>query len=320
MSATPSADSGASYGIKRILVAVDSSSVAARAATYIRYMVAPGVRLRIVSVAENPAVLVPLGSMADAELQTIRAELFRDASEAVAHVKEIFAPLGSDVDAEVLERSRQGGYTANALIDAATKWQADLVVVGARHHHGLLRWVEGTVSESVTTQASCSVLIVPASYEGEIHPFPRRILFALDGSQASLDALRFGLLFATPESSLRPVYVVDRAVRLTDLIPIHVLEDAFKDEGNTILAAAARVFANLANHVETGLVNTKRTGDDVPHPIVREARRWHADLVVVGTHGRRGLARWFLGSVADRTARITDIPLLLARPRQNSLS
>ncbi|RZF31249.1 universal stress protein [Paraburkholderia sp. UYCP14C] len=320
MSTTPSADGAASYGIKRILVAVDSSSVAARAAAYIRYMVAPGVRLHIVSVAENPAVLVPLGSIADAELQTIRAELFRDASEAVAHVKEIFAPLDSKVDVEVLERSRQGGYTANALIDAATKWQADLVVVGARQHHGLLRWVEGTVSEFVTTQASCSVLIVPASYEDEIHAFPRRILFALDGSRTSLDALRFGLQFATPESSLRAVYVVDRAVRLTDLIPIHVLEDAFKDEGNTILAAAARVFANLPNHVETGLIKTKQTGDDVPHTIVREARRWHADLVVVGTHGRRGLARWFLGSVADRTARITSTPLLLARPGPNSSS
>ncbi|MFP4896299.1 universal stress protein [Paraburkholderia sp. EG304] len=190
MSATPSADSAASYGIKRILVAVDSSSVAARAATYIRYMVAPGVRLRIVSVAENPAVLVPLGSMAYAELQTIRAELFRDASEAVAHVKEIFAPLGSEVDAEVLERSRQGGYTANALIDAATKWQADLVVVGARHHHGLLRWVEGTVSESVTTQASCSVLVVPASYEGEIHAMKARYMRYRAGSCLRLTGAR----------------------------------------------------------------------------------------------------------------------------------
>jgi nucleotide-binding universal stress UspA family protein len=281
-------------------------------------MAVPGVRVRIVSVAEDPAVLVPLGSMADAELRTIRTELFRDASEAVAHVKEIFATLDGEVDGEVLERSKRGGYTANTLIDAATEWQADLIVVGARHHHGLLRWAEGTVSEFVTTQASCSVLIVPASYEAEIHAFPRRILFALDGSQASLDALRFGLLFATPESMLRAVYVIDRAVHLTDLVPIHVLEDVFKEEGESILAAAAGVFSNLANHVEAGLVKTKRTGDDVSHTIVREARRWHADLAVVGTHGRRGLARWFLGSVADRTARITDTPLLLARPRPNS--
>ncbi|MFM0514472.1 universal stress protein [Paraburkholderia sp. RL17-373-BIF-A] len=315
---TSSANRAAASGIKRILIAVDSSSVAARAAAYIRYMAVPGVQVRIVSVAENPRVLVPLGSMTDTELQTARAELFRNANEAVAHVKEIFAPVNVDVDVGVLELSKQGGYTANALIDAATEWQADLLVVGARQHHGLLRWVEGTVSEFVTTQAPCSILIVPASYVAEIHESPRRILFALDGSGASLDALRFGLLFAAPESSLRAVYVIDRAVRLTDFVPIHVLEDAFKEEGRSILAAAAGVFANLSNRVETGLVKTELTGDDVPHTIVREAQRWHADLVVVGTHGRRGLARWFLGSVAARTARITQNPLLLARPRPNS--
>ncbi|MCC8402375.1 universal stress protein [Paraburkholderia sp. MMS20-SJTN17] len=315
-----SANSTAPSGIKRILIAVDSSSVAARAAAYIRYMTVPGVEVRIVSVAENPRVLVPLGSRTDAELQTARAELLRDASTAVERVKEIFVQVNVNVDVRVLELSRTGGDTANALIDAASEWQADLLVVGARQHHGLLRWVEGKVSEFVTTRAACSILVVPANYEAEIHAFPRRILFALDGSRFSLDALRFGLLFAAPESSLRAVYVIDRAVRLTDFVPIHVLEDSFKEEGENTLAAAAGVFANLPNHVESGLVKTKVSNDDVPHAIVREARRWHADLLVVGTHGRRGLARWLIGSVAERTARITHTPLLLARPRPNSSS
>jgi nucleotide-binding universal stress UspA family protein len=130
--------------------------------------------------------------------------------------------------------------------------------------------------------------------------------------------MRFGLQLATPEAHLRAVYVIDRAVRLTDFVPIHLLEDAFMDEGRTALANAAGVFANLSNHVETGLLRTKPASDDVPHKIVRESERWHADLVIVGTHGRRGVARWFLGSVAARTARITHTPLLLARPRLHS--
>jgi nucleotide-binding universal stress UspA family protein len=61
------------------------------------------------------------------------------------------------------------------------------------------------------------------------------------------------------------------------------------------------------------LLKTRRTRDDIPHSIVRDVGEWNADLLVLGTHGRRGLARWFLGSVAARTARLADTPVLLAR-------
>jgi nucleotide-binding universal stress UspA family protein len=292
--------------------------VSGRAAGYIRYLATTGVQVRVISVAENPRTLLPLGSIAEAGLQAVREGLLREAREAAAHAKESLAKANAEVEADVIELSTHSGDTANVLIDAATEWKADLLVVGARQRHGLLRWVEGTVSEPVTTQTPCSILIVPASYDAEIPEFPRRILFALDGSPASLDAMRFGLQLATPEAHLRAVYVIDRAVRLTDFVPIHLLEDAFMDEGRTALANAAGVFANLSNHVETGLLRTKPASDDVPHKIVRESERWHADLVIVGTHGRRGVARWFLGSVAARTARITHTPLLLARPRLHS--
>lgn len=44
-----------------------------------------------------------------------------------------------------------------------------------------------------------------------------------------------------------------------------------------------------------------------------ETKRWPADLIVIGTHGRRGLSRLFLGSVAEALARISSKPLLLIR-------
>lgn len=307
-----SAGSIVKSGFERILVSVDSSPMSARVAKYVCGLVRPGVEVRIVSVAENSRALVPLGSLADAVFEAIREELLRDASEAVKLAKDVFADANIDVDARVLELSRLGGYAGNALIDAASAWHADLLVVGARQHHGMLRWVEGTVSEFVTSQTPCSILIVPASYVAAIHAYPRRILFALDGSEVSFNALQSGLHLARPDSSTRAVYVVDRAVRF--------LEDTFIEEGNKVLAAVAGIFANQINPVELGLVKADPPSDDIPHTIVREAQRWHADLVVVGTHGRRGLSRWFLGSVAGRTARITQTPLLMVRPRLNSSS
>lgn len=307
-----SASSIPKSGFERILIGVDPSPMSARLAKYVCGLVRPGVEVRIVSVVENPRALVPLGSLADAVFETIREEILRDASEAVKQAQEVFADANIDVDARVLELSRLGGYAGNALIDAAGEWHADLLVVGARQHHGMLRWFEGTVSEFVTSQTPCSILIVPASYVAAIHAYPRRIMFALDGSEASFDALQSGLRLAGPDSSIRAVYVVDRAVRF--------LEDTFIEEGDKVLSAAAEVLAHQINPVELGLVKTDPASDDIPHTIVREAQRWHADLVVVGTHGRRGFSRWFLGSVAGRTARITQTPLLMVHPHLHSSS
>lgn len=311
---TPNGQGGAICAIKRIFIAVDSSPESARAAAYVRHMTLPGARIRIASVAESPRTMLPLTSMTAAELQLARTELARDADEAVARERALFTDAGIDVESGVIDISRHGGYPGNALIDAAAEWKADLVVVGARQHHGMLRWIEGTVSEFVTTEAPCSILIVPGSYEAGIQPSARRILFALDGSAASLDALHFGLGVAAPESRLCAIYVIDRAAHITDLAPMRVLERAFVEEGQAILAAAERVFADLSNASEIAFVKTAPTRDDVPHAIVRHADQWGADLIVLGTHGRRGISRWFLGSVAARTARLTHTPLLLARP------
>ncbi|WP_018421915.1 universal stress protein [Paraburkholderia tuberum] len=309
-----STDVVAHGAVKRLLIAVDSSASSTRAAQYVRFMAVSGAEVRLVCVAENPRNIVPLGALTDAELQNARDEIHRDAADALQSAKSVFAGSKIAVQSDVIDLSRHGGSTGNALVDAADEWHADLLVVGARQHHGLLRWIEGTVSEFATTNAPCSILVVPASYEVEIPESPQRILFALDGSPTSLDAMRFGLQFASPGTHLRAIYVIDRAVRLTDLFPIRVLEDAFVDEGKAVLANAAGVLADLSNPVETGVVSTEPTSDDVSHTIVREALRWRADLVVVGTHGRRGPARWIFGSVAARAARITRTPLLLARP------
>lgn len=97
--------------------------------------------------------------------------------------------------------------------------------------------------------------------------------------------------FAKPEAHLRAVYVIDRAVRLTDFVPIRVLEDAFVEEGNAALAETAEIFAGSSCHCDTALISTEQTEDDIAHAIVRQAGHWNADLLVMGTHGRRGVAR-----------------------------
>jgi nucleotide-binding universal stress UspA family protein len=67
------------------------------------------------------------------------------------------------------------------------------------------------------------------------------------------------------------------------------------------------------------LIEKRPDQDDIAHAIAREAESWRADLLVLGTHGRRGPARWLLGSVASRVARITKTPLMLVRGSEGQL-
>jgi nucleotide-binding universal stress UspA family protein len=296
---------------KKVLIAVDLSPASDHAIAFARGMVAPGGSVRLVSVAENPRTLVPTGKLAGSALDSARAELLSDAKDALTIARTAFDGREVNVEALAIDLSRAGGDVVHALTEAAHDWPADLLVVGARQHHGLRRWVEGAVSTPLLKHAPCPVLVVPAGFTATKNDLPKRVLFAVDGSPHATAALHYGLRFATHETALRAVYVVDRAVRLSDFVPIDALEDAFVEEGTRALAAARPILANTSEHASATLVETERTSDDVAHAIVRAAAAWNAELIVMGTHGRRGVSRWLLGSVAERVARLTQTPLLL---------
>jgi len=302
----------------KVLIAVDSTVASERAVAYAKGLVAPGGQVLLVSVAENPRTLMPTGTFAGDMLETARDELLRDANQALTTARAAFAQSDVKLETEAIDLSKHGSDVTHALVDAARRWDAQLLVVGARQHHGLLRWVEGTVSTPLASLAQCPVLIVPAAYRAEAVRTPRRILFAVDASSQAAEALRAGLRFATHATAGRAIYVVDRAVRLSDFVPIDVLEEAFVAEGTSTLAQLAPLLADRCGEASTSLVETNRTSDDVPHAIVREAHDWRADLIVMGTHGRRGPSRWMLGSVAERVGRLTETPLLLVHAQANA--
>lgn len=64
---------------------------------------------------------------------------------------------------------------------------------------------------------------------------------------------------------------------------------------------------------QAALIETQGIGEDVAGALQREAVRWDADVVVIGTHGRRGLAHAMLGSVAEKFIRLATMPVLLVR-------
>ncbi|ACC74884.1 universal stress protein [Paraburkholderia phymatum] len=144
----------------------------------------------------------------------------------------------------------------------------------------------------------------------------KTILVAVDGSHTSKQAVQEAVKMASLTSgTVHAVYVVDTSPLFSDagyFDPI-VLTDALRDNGRVALEDAESVCKQSHVACVTELIETEQLNDDVAHALQRCAGRIGADLVVLGTHGRRGMQRIVLGSVAERFLRMSKCPVLLVR-------
>ncbi|HUZ02798.1 MAG TPA: universal stress protein [Thermomicrobiaceae bacterium] len=145
----------------------------------------------------------------------------------------------------------------------------------------------------------------------------RRIDVAIDESEPASAALDAALRLAGEQQArLRAVYVVDLEPLLAtgaEGINLDAVETAWCAAGHRILERASSLAAAAGVDIETKLLETPKDGVDISDAIVADATSWKADVVVIGTHGRRGLARQLLGSVAEAVARTATMPVLLIR-------
>ncbi len=142
-----------------------------------------------------------------------------------------------------------------------------------------------------------------------------RIVVAVDGSSTSDLALREALRVAGGGATILALYVVDNGVMLFDAgyyDPTQI-ERAFADSGKRALEAAGKVLADAGATFETKLVTEPAVAGDIAGSINEAAREWGGDLLVIGTHGRRGVRRIVLGSVAEAVIRQATMPVLLVR-------
>lgn len=144
-----------------------------------------------------------------------------------------------------------------------------------------------------------------------------RILVPIDGSKTAARGLREAIRLAKDQNAaLRVVHVVDKTaiigVTEAGMNPRPVLSKLARS-GRAVLDEARRNARKLGVEADTVLHEpvTKRVADEV----LREAKRWKADLIVMGTHGRRGVQRLVLGSDAEQVVRQAEIPVLLVQSR-----
>lgn len=144
----------------------------------------------------------------------------------------------------------------------------------------------------------------------------QNILVAIDGSHTSEIALNEAIKLAGEQHGrLRIVNVVEMVYLNQEGVYIDPREiwDAMRKSGQAILDKALAVARATGIEAETKLLEIDGLGLRIPEVIADEAATWPADLIVVGTHGRRGMSHLFLGSIAEGVARVASKPLLLIR-------
>lgn len=140
----------------------------------------------------------------------------------------------------------------------------------------------------------------------------RRILVPVDGSATSNKALTAALGLARERAArVRVMHAIDELSMVSGFEDSSYVMRAARENGTKALEDALAIVKAAGIEGDTHLVEApgKRLGEAVSD----EARAWEADLVVVGTHGRRGLSRLLLGSGAESVIRLASVPVLVVR-------
>lgn len=145
----------------------------------------------------------------------------------------------------------------------------------------------------------------------------KRILVPVDGSATSRAGLERAIALAKAgRGRLRLLHVVDENAVMQSIEPalnVGDLLDGLVEGGRRILAESASVARRRGVKAETTLYELHI--GRVAERILREAAKWRADVIVMGTHGRRGIGRLVMGSDAESVLRDSRVPVLLVKGR-----
>lgn len=144
----------------------------------------------------------------------------------------------------------------------------------------------------------------------------KRILIPVDGSDTANKALVAGLSMARETSaSVRLLHALNEMAYLGGMAPDGTwsgdLVGMAREAGAKVLADATAIAQSAG--VEPSQVLLEEPGKRLGEAVAEAAKLWGADLVVVGSHGRRGLGRVLLGSGAEQILRLAPVPVLVVR-------
>lgn len=204
------------------------------------------------------------------------------------------------------------GFPRKVISDCAKELQADLIMVGSHGHSAIGRFLLGSVAQAVLRIAPCPVEIVriPA---GDAAPssHPMKVLLATDGSGFSLAAAISVANRPWPDGTVFKVIGVEELVALeapmaaspvASVYPANLLEELLA-EAHTRAVNAVESTRKILQEARFSVLEQAPIPTGDPRAVILAmAQTWPADLIVLGSHGRRGWDRFLMGSVAESVA------------------
>ncbi len=300
--------------INRILCAIDFSEHSRRALDHAvaiaRWYEASVTALYVFSpapaaaVAPGMAMIEPI-VLTDVDRQRLRDDVWEFASAEMAP--------GVALDAVVRE-----GFPATEIDAFAREMNADLVVLGTHGRSGVERLLLGSVAERVLRRVPCPVLTVPARQPDAVPataPVFKRIVCPIDFSEPSMLALEYALSLARESDACLTI--------------LHVASFSFEppmfevqDPGMSLAEFRRRTTADLEAKLRATVpadagdycrIDTMLTTGNAGKEVVRVAVERHADLIVMGVHGRGAVDLTLFGSTTHHVVRAASCPVLTIR-------
>lgn len=211
--------------------------------------------------------------------------------------------LRDQVPAEALDNLLlRVGRPARVLADVAGEMDAGLVVLGAKYHNILERWLGGSTVLAAARTLPVPLLAATSSSDGI-----RRVLAAVDLSEAAGPTIAAAEEYASLfNAALRIVHVIEPLPLASDVM----LQTRVQPWTDKILAADIWPRVTLPGTERVVRHGTARTA------LEAEVAEWQADLLVVGSHGRGWIDRTFLGSVAEGLLKDLPTSVLVVPVRQ----
>jgi len=232
-------------------------------------------------------------------------------------IRQEMVHYGRDVK---LETAITFGDPAEKILETANDSGVDLIIISTHGTSGFKRWVLGSVCDRVVRGGDFPTMVVRAgdgrSNVGEQYP-PKTLLVTLDGSPESETALRMAGLLAS-EFNLTVF-----ALRVVPVADYQDIEERDKIRHMEILRPGQKSAEEYLHSVISDLKADGITAHPVvayglpEEEIIAFAEKNDVDMMAMSTHGRSGVSRWAMGSVADKVLQEVRIPFLLVRSRTN---
>lgn len=234
-----------------------------------------------------------------------RTEITQEAQEELERWARREVPKG--VSVEILIRYGRGSAE---IVNTATQRKTDLIIIPTHGYSGVRRALLGSTTEQVLRRAPCAVLTLRSRTTPKRRVAVKRILVAVDFSTGSRQALAYAGAFALRQKA---ELIVFHTV-LSGPVPRRMGGFARGLEAETLKYARTDLARIVKELVPAEVTVRQELIVGIPRDeIVRAASQRNADWIIMGTHGRRGLERWVMGSTAELVVRHAPCPVLVVR-------